>query len=115
MPDLTCYCPICHGKVLFHDETSAIDKRTGAPLIPDKLYCPHCEMLVAPEVVLAGGEESFESSHPEIDPAAENRGRSRQGGSNAGGSQRGDLSDQGGTQWRVDPDEGERNTWSDKR
>ena len=114
MADLNCYCPICHGKVLFHDATNPTDKRTGAPLIPDKLYCPHCEMLVAPEVVPAPAGAEFESAHPEIDAAAENRDRSRQGGSNAGGSQRGDLSDQGGSQWRVDSAEGERNTWSDK-
>jgi rubredoxin len=114
MPDLNCYCPICHGKVLFHDETTSTDKSTGQPLIPDKLYCPHCEMLVAPEVVPVAAGADFEAAHSKIDAATENRGRSRQGGSNGGGSQRGDLSDQGGSQWRVDPMEGERNTWSDK-
>ncbi|HEX4074758.1 MAG TPA: hypothetical protein VHX49_05110 [Candidatus Acidoferrales bacterium] len=114
MADLNCYCPICHGKVLFHDATNPTAKLTGAPLIPNKLYCPHCEMLVAPEVVPADAGAEFESAHHEIDAATENRGRSRQSGSNAGGSQRGDLSDQGGSQWRVDPTEGERNTWSDK-
>ena len=112
MPDVTCYCPICHHKVLFHDATQATDERTGEPLIPDKLYCPHCEMLVEPEVVAAG-------VGPELAPrggdaSAENRGRTREAGSNAGGSQRGDLSDQGATQWRQDPTEAERNTWSDK-
>ena len=114
MSDLNCYCPICHGKVLFHDATNSTEKRTGAPRIPDKLYCPHCEMLVVPEVAPAAAAAHFEAAHPEVDVSTENRGRSRQGGSNAGGSQRGDLSDEGGSQWRVDPVESERNTWSDK-
>ena len=48
------------------------------------------------------------------DARSENQGRSREGGTNAGGSQRGDLSDQGATQWRQDPSEVERNTWRDK-
>jgi len=112
MADVTCYCPICHHKVLFHDATLATDERTGEPLIPDKLYCPHCEMLVEPEVVPSGAEPEF--AERAGDAGTENRGRSREAGSNAGGSQRGDMSDQGATQWRQDPTEGERNTWSDK-
>jgi rubredoxin len=110
MADSNCYCPICHGKVLFHDVMAPRDPHSGELLIPDKLYCPHCEMLVEPEVVPVGGEADL--AHPAA--PAENRGRLRVGGSNAGGSQRGDLSDEGATQWRQDPTEGERNSWSDK-
>ena len=112
MADLNCYCPICHGKVLFHDVMAPRDSRTGELLIPDKLYCPHCEMLVEPKVVLAGAEG--DAAHQAMEAASENHGRSRVAGSNAGGSQRGDLSDEGATQWRDDPTEGERNSWSDK-
>jgi rubredoxin len=112
MSDLICYCPICRGKVLFHDVTISTDKSSGQPLIPDKLYCPHCEMLVEPEVVSAATQ--FEADFRTGDAAADYGGRNRQSGSNAGGSQRGDLSDEGGTQWRQDPNEAERNTWSDK-
>ncbi|HTW23117.1 MAG TPA: hypothetical protein VMD78_05930 [Candidatus Baltobacteraceae bacterium] len=112
MADVICYCPICRHKVLFHDETPSTNRRADAPLIPDKLYCPHCEMLVEPEVVAAGTED--ELARGAGDAASESRGRTRVAGSNAGGSQRGDLSDEGATQWRQDPTEGERNTWSDK-
>jgi rubredoxin len=51
MADSNCYCPICHGKVLFHDVMAPRDPHSGELLIPDKLYCPHCEMLVKPDVV----------------------------------------------------------------
>lgn len=47
-------------------------------------------------------------------PAQDYPGRSRTAGWNAGGSQRGDLSDEGASQWRRDPKEAERNTWQDK-
>jgi hypothetical protein len=40
--------------------------------------------------------------------------RKRESGSNAGGSQRGDDSDEGASQWRRDPKEGERDSWQDK-
>lgn len=71
----------------------------------ETLYCPSCEMLIEPLV----------SSKPRVKiDASDNRGRIRSGGSNAGGSQRGDMSDQGASQWRQDPQEGERNTWQDK-
>jgi hypothetical protein len=57
-------------------------------------------------------DETNPGAHP-VD-APENDGRPRAAGSNAGGSQRGDMSDQGATQWRKDPSETERNTWRDK-
>jgi hypothetical protein len=88
------YCPICKCRVL---------GESSGPAQPETLYCPSCEMLVAPVF----GPAPASSAH-------DHGGRSRTGGSNAGGSQRGDLSDQGASQWRRDPTEGERNTWNDR-
>jgi hypothetical protein len=105
MDDVIYVCPICQGKVLFED---MIDRRGQGPLLADKLYCPHCEMLVEP-VIHSGAMEIGTR-----DAGSENRGRSREGGSNAGGSQSGDMADQGASQWRRDPLEGERNSWRDK-
>jgi hypothetical protein len=115
MPDPIYSCPICHGHVLVEDMATP----PGA-LPPDsqnlqKVYCPHCEMLVEPAITSAEEAKEAQGEGTERRTAAtENRGRSRIGGSNAGGSQRGDLSDEGATQWRTDPLEVERNTWQDK-
>ena len=106
------YCPICHGRVLAEDVADTHASDPGQSLIASKLYCPHCEMLVEP--VLHSASEGPAAPVRTSDAAAENRGRSAAAGSNAGGSQRGDLSDQGATQWRTDPAETERNTWQDK-
>jgi hypothetical protein len=110
METLIYRCPICHGKVLFED---VVDPQQQEPeaVVTDKLYCPHCEMLVEPEVRSESAEPAAVLAR---DAGTENRGRSREGGSNAGGSQSGDLSDQGASQWRRDPLEGERNSWHDK-
>ena len=98
-------CPIC--------EKELADTGTGTPgpvelpgsMPVETLYCASCEMLVAPLASFA----------PRISVnASDNQGRIRSGGSNAGGSQRGDSSDQGASQWRTDPREAERNTWKDK-
>jgi hypothetical protein len=87
MDELIYVCPICQGKVLFED---AIDLRREEPLLADKLYCPHCEMLVEPAIHSA----AMQSERARMrDAGSENRGRSREGGSNAGGSQTGDLAD----------------------
>ena len=104
-------CPICHGHVLLEDLATPPG---GAPdaLLARKLYCPHCEMVVQP--VPTSAEERHKEGVDTRDAGTENRGRSRQAGSNAGGSQRGDLSDEGATQWRVDPEESLRNSWEDK-
>jgi len=40
--------------------------------------------------------------------------RSRESGSNDGGSQRADDSGHGASSWRTDTKEGDRNTWEDK-
>jgi len=96
-------CSLCSGNVL----STVMEPLhvTESSRIPpgEKLYCPSCEMLVEPIL----GSASLSLVHDYL-------GRSRIGGSSAGGSQRGDLSDQGATQWRQDPTEGERNTWRDK-
>lgn len=98
-------CPICK-KELSDASTATPGPRDSARSMPiETLYCASCEMLVAP----------LASSAPRVSVnASDNRGRIRSGGSNAGGSQRGDLSDQGASQWRTDPREAERNTWQDK-
>jgi len=95
-------CPQCHGRVL---SSEAEGTPEDLPAHEAKLYCPSCEMLVEP--VLGSVDDP-------ASPARSDSGRTRAGGTNAGGSQRGDLSDQGASQWRQDPREGERNTWSDK-
>ena len=105
-------CPICHGNVLFEDMSKPRVASSREALLTQKLYCPHCGMLVEPIVI--GEEQRKEEGIAGRDGGTENRGRSREGGSNAGGSQRGDLSDEGATQWRSDPEEAERNTWADK-
>ena len=109
-------CPVCRGHVLVEDLATPPGDHAGeapdATLVTRKLYCPHCEMLVDP--VITSAEEYEEQRLATRDAASENRGRVRVSGSNAGGSQRGDLSDEGATQWRTDPLETERNTWQDK-
>ena len=59
-------------------------------------------------------EKRADEERKGIDAEFGDRGRSREDGSNAGGSQRGDNSDQGASQWRRDPKEAERNSWKDK-
>ncbi|HVB88434.1 MAG TPA: hypothetical protein VNK23_17375 [Candidatus Dormibacteraeota bacterium] len=112
MDDVPYSCPICHGSVLFEDMSNPRVARTREALITQKLYCPHCEMLVEP--VVTSAEQREHEGVAGHDAGTDNHGRSRQGGSNAGGSQRGDLSDEGATQWRSDPEEVKRNTWEDK-
>ena len=94
--------------MLFEDVTKHSRQGSSDSVITEQMYCPHCEMLVnaipAPDGVGVRATNAAE----------ENRGRSAQGGANAGGSQRGDLSDEGASQWRKDPSETERNTWADK-
>src|ERR1700681_3265640 len=97
----TVICPIC--KKQLRDETlSASESAESLP--GETLYCPSCEMLVEP--VVSSGRVGADAS--------DSIGRTRCGGSNAGGSQRGDLSDEGASQWRKDPKEGERNSWQCK-
>jgi hypothetical protein len=104
MDELIYVCPICQGEVLFED---TIDLRGGELLLADRLYCPHCEILVEPVIHSA----AMRSERARMrDAGSENRGRSREGGSSAGGSQSGGLAHQGASQWRRDPLEGERNS-----
>lgn len=110
MEQVVLYCPNCRGHVLAAD--SQIGNLPVQRLPGHDYYCPSCEMFVN-AVSGPGSDEKNPAMHPEDAPL--NEGRSRTGGTNAGGSQRGDLSDQGATQWRRDPSETERNTWSDKR
>jgi hypothetical protein len=108
--ELAYICPLCHGKLLYRDVAKkTADAPRGQPGA-EKFYCPHCEMLIEPMV--GTREEPAGMDFPEA--ARGNRGRTRAGGTNAGGSQRGDLSDEGATQWLRDPEESERNTWKDK-
>jgi uncharacterized Zn finger protein (UPF0148 family) len=110
MEEVVMYCPNCHRRVLAADSSM---KGYPAHQVPTDgtFFCPSCEMFVQ---AVEGPDSS------DTDPAAHaidvpsDAGRARAAGSNAGGSQRGDLSDQGATQWRKDPGESERNTWSDK-
>jgi hypothetical protein len=97
-------CPICERQLDTGTRTPGAGESSGL-LLGEKLYCPSCEMLV--ELVVSSGPRLTAN-------ASDNPGRIRSGGSNAGGSQRGDLSDQGASQWRKDPKDGERNTWKDK-
>src|ERR1700747_900017 len=88
-------CPICKKQLSDANGAGEANRRRSG----EKLYCPSCEMLVDP---LASAENRVR-----VD-ASDNRGRIRSGGSNAGGSQRGDMSDEGASQWRKDPEEGKR-------
>ena len=101
-------CPICKGKVLFEDAAKQSERGSRESLATDQMYCPHCEMLV--NAVPSPGAVGVRRT----DAGDENLGRSAEGGTNAGGSQRGDASDEGASQWRKDPSETERNTWADK-
>ena len=109
MRGVIAHCPMCHGRVLAAD--FPIGDLPEQRLPGETFYCPSCEMFVEPDKS-AGESESLKTIDPDLTP--ENPGRTRVSGSNAGGSQRGDLSDQGGTQWLRDPQESEGNTWKDK-
>jgi hypothetical protein len=112
MEDIICYCPNCQGQLLFEDMKNVNAAYSSEPLITEKLYCPQCEMLVDPVIAkvdtLGKGDPAYH------DLAPDNPGRTMAGGANAGGSQRGDSSDEGATQWRTDPGDEERNTWRPK-
>src|SRR5690242_21811903 len=100
-------CSICHGPLL-----STVTPAGGRPAqrqATEKFYCPSCEMFVEPSGEPPSVISQAESASPEREP--ENPGRARTTGTNAGGSQRGDLSDEGASQWRKDPADAERNTW----
>jgi hypothetical protein len=101
---------MCHGRLLAADAPIGGLPEQRVP--GQNYYCPSCEMFVEPSESPADKNKSLEDINPDFAPG--NTGRARVSGSNAGGSQRGDLSDQGATQWRRDPQEAERNTWKDK-
>lgn len=98
-------CPLCQKELADNGiATPELGELAGSMPI-ETLYCASCEMLVAP----------LASSAPRVSVnASDNRGRTRSNGSNGGGSQSGDDSDHGASQWRTDPREAERNTWKDK-
>ena len=110
MPGVIAYCPMCHGRLLTAD--APIGDLPEQPLPGETYYCPSCEMFVEPAESPSAENKAIEDIDPGLAPGSP--GRTRVSGSNAGGSQRGDLSDQGATQWRHDPQETERNTWKDK-
>jgi hypothetical protein len=112
MDDFVCYCPQCGGQVLFEAVKSPESGDVPTHLVADELYCPHCEMLVKPVIAPVDGLGDSDPAFRGDDPA--NPGRTSTGGSNAGGSQRGDLSDEGASQWRRDRQDAENNTWRDK-
>ena len=98
-------CPICKRQLPDGGTTTPGPRELARSVPIETLYCASCEMLVAP----------LASSAPRVSVnASDNRGHTRSGGSNGGGSQRGDSSDHGASQWRTDPREAERNTWQDK-
>lgn len=100
-------CPFCKGILVPPGGTN--EARIADDLNWEELYCPSCEMLVDPIASTANEENTLD-----VNKMPQNPGRSRQSGSNAGGSQRGDDSDEGASQWLSDPKEIERNSWSDK-
>jgi hypothetical protein len=112
MEDIICYCPNCQGQLLFEDLKGPDPTSPVPALAAEKLYCPRCEMLVAPVIANVDSLGKGDPAYRDDSPAE--RGRSTAAGSNAGGTQRGDLSDEGATQWRTDPAEAERNTWRPK-
>ena len=98
-------CPFCMKNLSDRGMTIPGPGEVAGSMPIETLYCASCEMLVAP----------LASSEPRVSVnASDNQGRIRSGGSNAGGSQRGDSSDHGASQWRTDPREAERNTWQYK-
>lgn len=110
MQGVIAHCPMCHNRLLTADAPIGDLKPQRLP--GETYYCPTCEMFVEPEEGLDGMTETLATIDPDITP--EERGRPRGSGTSAGGSQRGDLSDQGATQWRRDPQDTESNTWKDK-
>ncbi|HEY6467374.1 MAG TPA: hypothetical protein VIY69_15350 [Candidatus Acidoferrales bacterium] len=110
MQGVIAHCPMCHGRLLTAD--APIGDLKPQRIAGETYYCPTCEMFVEPEEGAVGIEETLATIDPDITP--EDRGRPRASGTNAGGSQRGDDSDEGASQWRRDPQETERNTWKDK-
>jgi len=110
METVVLHCPQCHGRLLAAD--APIGDLPEHRLAGENYYCPSCEMFIEPDRLSDAPGETLATIDPDITP--EERGRPRAAGSNAGGSQRGDLSDQGASQWRRDPEETERNTWKDK-
>ena len=98
-------CPICQKELSDASIAAPGAGKLSGSMPIQTLYCASCEMLVAPFASVA--------TRVRVN-ASDNQGRIRSGGSNAGGSQRGDSSDQGASQWRTDPREAERNTWKDK-
>lgn len=112
MEDIICYCPICQTEVLFEDLKVLDAAHASRPLASETLYCPHCEMLVEPVVALVDTIGHADPAYHDDVPAEP--GRARSAAANAGGSQRGDASDEGASQWRTDPREAERNTWQPK-
>ena len=110
MQGVIAHCPMCHGRLLTAD--APIGGLQPQRLAGETYYCPTCEMFVEPEPGQDTVPETLEMMDPDTTPP--DRGRPRASGTNAGGSQRGDLSDQGASQWRRDPQETENNTWKDK-
>jgi hypothetical protein len=65
--DVICYCPICQNQVLFEDSKLVDADYLTQPVIAEKLYCPHCEILVEPvvaRVVLLHAHPEFRSDTP---------------------------------------------------
>lgn len=90
MKKLIYSCPICHGNVRYEDLSNPKAARSRDSLATEKLYCSRCEMIV--ESIITSVEEDAASEVVPHDAASDYRGRTQQGGSNAGGSQRrGDL------------------------
>ena len=104
------FCPMCHGRLLSSDVSIA--GNMPQRMAGEQFYCPSCEMLVEPDPNPPMAQAGPFEVNPA--PAPENRGRMTKGGTNAGGSQRGDLSDEGATQWYRDPDDTEGSNWKDK-
>jgi len=76
-------CPLCKRQLSDAGTTTPGPRELAGSMPIETLYCASCEMLVAP----------LASSAPRVSVnASDNRGRIRSGGSNAGGSQRGDSS-----------------------
>ena len=108
MEDVILYCPNCHGRLLSSDVEVGGEVHR---LMGEEFYCPSCEMFTAPDpnppIAHAVPEEVNPADSPKT-PVHSARG------TNAGGSQSGDLSDQGAAQWYRDPRETDGRLWNEE-
>jgi hypothetical protein len=106
--DVILYCPVCHGRLLSED----VGVRGQVQLLMGReFYCPSCEIYTKadpnPPVAHARPEDVNPADSPKT-PIHSARG------TNAGGSQGGDLSDEGAGLWYRDPKETDGRLWNEE-